>query len=305
MSELDPRVNAFRPDLADARLRGQVQAKRFVQPALMRVADSRLAMFAAPEKMAAMSSELRAGELVDVFERRDGLAWVQNRSDQYVGYVAANGLSETLADTAWRIVSPLAYIHPEPDIKTIPQDMVPFPARVAVTKFFPEGWAQLSTGGFVSDRHLEPATQRHSDYVFTAGRLLNAPYLWGGRTAQGIDCSGLVQVALELAGIECPRDSDQQRQAFGAPPPANWSDYPFTRGDIVFFKGHVGMMADATHLLHANSHHMKVTSEPLADVVARGQTILAIGDGAAIRRAMQPERSTQAGKTGRPPSPDL
>lgn len=305
MSELDHRVNAYRPDLADARLRGQVQAKRFVQPALMRVADSRLAMFGAPGNTATMSSELRAGELVDVFERKDGLAWVQNRSDQYVGYVAAAGLSETLADTAWRIVSPLAYVHPEPDVKTVPQEMIPFPGRVAVAKFFPEGWAQLSTGGFVAGKHLEPATQRHDDYVFTAGRLLNAPYLWGGRTAQGIDCSGLVQVALELAGIECPRDSDQQRRAFGTPPPANWKDYPFTRGDLVFFNGHVGMMADATHLLHANSHHMKVTSEPLADVVARGQTILAIGDSASIRRTLQPERSPHSGAASRVPNRDI
>lgn len=277
-AELDRRIHAIRPDLADARLRGQVSAKRFVQPALMRVADGRLALFAAPGQTGSMASELRAGELVDVFERKDGLAWVQNHSDQYVGYVAASGLSETLANTAWRIACPLAYVYAEPNVKAVPLDMLPFPARVAVAEELPNGWARLTTGGYVFARLLEPAATRHVDYVFTAGRLLNAPYLWGGRTAQGVDCSGLVQLALELAGLECPRDSDQQRLAFGAPPPTDWTAYPYARGDLVFFPGHVGIMADTTHLVHANATHMKVTSELLADVVARGAEILAIGD---------------------------
>lgn len=281
---LDPRQHVFRPDLADIRLQGRVQAAHFVDGQMARVVSARLAMFAAPQQQSAMSSELRAGEFVDVYERANGIAWVQNRSDRYVGYVAEVGLAETIADPAWRINELLVYVFPEPTVKAVPIDALPFPARVAVAATLPNGWSRLTTGGYIASHLLETATTLHGDYVFTAGRLLHTPYLWGGRTAQGIDCSGLVQLALELAGIDCPRDSDQQRLAFGAPPPSDWANYPFARGDLVFFPGHVGLMADATHLVHANASHMAVTSEPLADVVRRGAEILAIGDGEAVRK---------------------
>ena len=280
---LDPRTHAFRPDLADIKLQGRVQAAHFTESLMARVASARLAMFAAPQPQSAMSSELRAGEFVDVFERANGIAWVQNRSDHYVGYVSESGLAETIADPAWRIKQLQVYVYPEPSVKTVPVDLLPFPARVAVAAQLPNGWARLVTGGYIQTNLLEPASILTADYVFTAGRLLNTPYLWGGRTAQGIDCSGLVQLALELAGIDCPRDSDQQRLQFGAPPPSDWGNYPFARGDIVFFPGHVGLMADMTHIVHANATHMAVTSEPLADVVTRGAEILAIADSEAVR----------------------
>ncbi len=281
---LDPRTNVFRPDLADIGLQGRVQAAHFVAGQMARVASARLAMFSTPQPQAAMSSELRAGEFVDVFERANGIAWVQNRSDRYVGYVAESGLAETIADPAWRISNLQVYVYPEPTVKAVPVDLLPFPARVAVAANLPNGWSRLVTGGYIHTGQLEPATVLCADYVFTAGRLLNVPYLWGGRTAQGIDCSGLVQLALELAGIDCPRDSDLQRIIFGAPPPSDWANYPYARGDLIFFPGHVGIMADTTHLVHANATHMRVTSEPLADVVRRGAEILAIADGDTVRR---------------------
>lgn len=286
---IDPRTHVFRPDLADIRLQGRVHAAHYVTGQMARVVSARLAMFSAahPQQsagQASMSSELRAGEFVDVYERANGIAWVQNRSDGYVGYVAESGLAETLADPAWRVNNLLVYVYPEPTVKSVPIDLLPFPARVAVAADLPNGWSRLTTGGYVYTQQLELAATLCADYVFTAGRLLNVPYLWGGRTAQGIDCSALVQMALELAGIDCPRDSDMQRLAFGVAPPSDWSNYPFARGDLVFFPGHVGIMADTTHLLHANASHMRVTSEPLIDVVARGAEILAIGDGDALRK---------------------
>ncbi len=116
------------------------------------------------------------------------------------------------------------------------------------------------------------------DYVFTAGRLLNVPYLWGGRTPKGIDCSGLVQLALEMAGIDCPRDSDQQREAFGKPLACHWRDVEWKRGDLVFFSGHVGIMTGTEQLIHASGHHMLVTAEPLIEAVnARGIEVEAAG----------------------------
>lgn len=269
LSGFDPRLNVFRPDLADESLVGQVAAVRYVRGEMARVAQSRLPMFGAPDLSGPMVSELRLGEFVDVFERSRSIAWVQNRSDRYVGYVAADGLVNTIADPAYRVANLFTNLYMEPDIKTTPVDMLPFPARVAVAELMPDGWARLSAGGFVCTAHLEPATAVHRDFVFTAGRLLNVPYLWGGRTALGVDCSGLVQLALELAGLDCPRDSDLQCAAFGVAPPSDWRNYPFARGDLVFFPGHVGMMADSTHVVNANSHHLRVASEPLVELAAR------------------------------------
>jgi cell wall-associated NlpC family hydrolase len=141
------------------------------------------------------------------------------------------------------------------------------------------GFRKLASGGYVFAKHAAPANDvLAEDYVFTAGRMLNTPYLWGGRTPRGIDCSGLVQLSLEIAGIECPRDSDQQQEAFGKPLPTHWRDMPWRRGDIVFFEpGHVGIMTSHDHIIHANAHHMLVTVEPVFDLVMRGVEIAAVG----------------------------
>lgn len=275
-SSLDPRTSVFRSDLADENLIGQVAAVQYVRGEMARVAQSRLPMFDASDLSGAMVSELRLGEFVDVFERQNGVAWIQNRSDHYVGYVAADGLVNTIANPAHRVANLSTYLYPEPDFKITPIDMLPFPARVAVADLMPDGWARLTTGGFVYGAHLEPATAQHQDFVFTAGRLLNVPYLWGGRTSFGVDCSGLVQMALELAGLDCPRDSDLQCAAFGVAPPSDWRNYPFARGDLVFFPGHVGMMADATHVVNANRHYLRVVSEPLTELAARYDHLTAI-----------------------------
>ena len=133
-------------------------------------------------------------------------------------------------------------------------------------------------GGFVFAGHIgRSADALTPDYVFTAGQLLGVPYLWGGRTPKGIDCSGLVQLVLEMAGVEAPRDSDQQREAIGQPLERYWRDVAWKRGDIVFFPGHVGIMTGGDHLIHATAHVMAVTVEPLIDVVTRGDEILAKG----------------------------
>ena len=142
-TSLDPRTHAFRPDLADIRLQGRVQAAHFVTGQMARVASARLAMFSTPQPQAAMSSELRVGEFVDVFERVNGIAWVQNRSDHYVGYVAEAGLAETIADPAWRIANLQAYVYPEPTVKAVPVDLLAFPGRVAVAANLPNGWSRL------------------------------------------------------------------------------------------------------------------------------------------------------------------
>jgi len=275
---LDRRLHAFRPDLADVSLRDQVKAERYVEPALFQCLRGCLPLLEEPHLNAKQVSQIRYGEFLDVFEQRDdGLAWIQNRTDRYVGYIPAEGaLGDKVAMLSNRVAALRTFIYPEPDIKSPPVDELTLGSYASITKQIGK-FLELANGGYVfSDHVMATEYTVMSDYAFTAGRLLHTPYLWGGRTPKGIDCSGLVQLALEMAGIDSPRDSDQQRLAFGKSLESHWRDRPWHRGDIVFFEGHVGIMADIDHIIHANAHTMDVTVEPLVDLVLRGNEIIAV-----------------------------
>ena len=276
---LDPRVNAYRPDMADIALAHMVESASFVEPALRQCVRGIMPLLESPSPDARQVSQIRYGEFVDVFEfRNDGFAWVQNRTDRYVGYLPSPELLiDEIADRSHRIVVLTTFLYPEPDLKTPPMDELTLGSYVRVGGMDGD-FLRLATGGYVFAKHVATTTDSMvADYVFTAGRLLHVPYLWGGRTPRGLDCSGLVQLALEMAGHDCLRDSDQQREAFGRSLECHWRDMPWRRGDLVFFPGHVGLMTGADHILHANAFAMQVTVEPLADLVARGHAILAWG----------------------------
>jgi cell wall-associated NlpC family hydrolase len=276
---LDPRTNAFRPDLADIALSGQITATRFVVPDLRQCVRGVLPLLAEPKPSSHMISQIRYGEFLDVFEDGFGdFAWVQNRTDRYVGYIPAHEVfSQQVADLSNRVAVLRTFIYPEPDIKTPPLDELTLGSYVTVVE--QEGkFRKLADGGYIFADHIMPANIiGTADYVFTAGRLLNLPYLWGGRTSIGVDCSGLVQLALDFAGIDAPRDSDQQCEVFGQPLKAHWRDTSWQRGDLVFFPGHVGIMTNGDHMIHASAFDMKVVVEPLYDIVMRGNEVLAMG----------------------------
>ena len=278
---LDPRTHAFRPDLADLTLRDQVKADNYVEPVMRQCLRGVLPLLSAPRLDAPMISQVRYGEFLDVFEtREDGFAWVQNRSDRYVGYLSVETpLGDKIAMRSNRVTVLRTFVYAEPNVKTQPIDELTLGSYVSING--QQGrFLELLSGGFVFAGHVA-ATEftQTADYVFTAGRLLHTPYLWGGRTPKGIDCSGLVQLALEMADIEAPRDSDQQGEAFGQPLIGHWRDRAWQRGELVFFPGHVGIMTDATCIIHANeSQTMSVTVEPLADLVGRGNEIIAVGN---------------------------
>lgn len=279
-SSLDPRVNAYRPDLADLTLKNIVKADRYVEPVIRQSTRGLLPMLESPNMAARQTSQILYGEFLDVFEvRPDGFAWVQNRADRYVGYIPADddALSEEIAALSYRIGVLHTFVYPEPDLKSPPMDELTYGSYVRLGES-KNGFNKLASGGYVFNKHIMSSQDvETSDYVFTAGRLLNVPYLWGGRTPKGIDCSGLVQLALGLAGIEAPRDSDQQSEAFGQPLLDHWRDCAWTRGDLVFFPGHVGIMTNISDIIHASSFDMKVVVEPLYDVVMRGNEVLASG----------------------------
>ncbi len=264
---LDPRRNAFRPDLADARLEGRVAAARFVPGTRREIVAPATALRRHPARDAPLESEALAGEAATVFETRaDGWSWVQLARDRHVGYAETAALAPPGASPTHRLCVPRSHVYPAPDIKAPPVAWLPLGARVAATAE-DERFLKLARGGFVIFRHMVPLdAPPEADFVSVAEAFLGVPYLWGGKTGLGADCSGLVQVALDAAGIAAPRDSDMQQAELGTAVAARAA---LRRGDLVFWKGHVGVMRDAETLLHANGHHMQVASEPFAAAVAR------------------------------------
>ena len=204
---------------------------------------------------------------VKVFAEEEGWAWVQLERDGYVGYVNANALSGNIMAPTHRVAVPSTFMYPEPSLKTQPAVLLTLNAQVTVTGG-DEKFSRLSNGRFVFTPHLKPAQSYEADFVAVAEMFRHVPYYWGGKSVQGLDCSGLVQVALEACGRPALRDSDMQENSLGQKLMVNDLD-GLRRGDLVFWDGHVGIMTDAATLLHANGHHMMVVAEPLKEAVDR------------------------------------
>lgn len=275
---LDPRRNAFRPDLADARLRGIVIAERYVEGAARVVCVPSIDLHGKPKVDEPATTEALYGEDVLVFEETKDWAWVQLKADGYVGYMAREALAAPRMVHTHRVETLWGLGFKAPDIKSPLRMVLPMGARVTGV---PEGeFLKLAEGFFMPRQHAVPAGAAASkDFVATAERLLGAPYRWGGRTALGIDCSGLIQMALLAAGIPAPRDSGMQAEELGFGLDTT-NPGPLRRGDLVCWRGHIGIMSGPEHLIHANAHHMAVVQEPLADAIgrslARGSPMTAI-----------------------------
>ena len=266
MPDLDRRLNAFRDDLADVRLKGKVSAARFVEGTIRRVARgvAPLRKEAAPGTQ--LVSELLLGERVRVFEETDGVAWVQNETDGYVGYTDGAALDDEPRTPTHAVSAIHTCLYPEPVIRAPNIGYLPMCAEVAVvgTK---GRYAELATGGWVPLLHLAEIGAAESDPVAVAERLTGAPYVWGGRTSLGLDCSALVQLALARCGVKALRDSDMQERSLGRPVAFDGVPSALRRGDIVFWKGHVGIFVAPERFLHANARDMAVAYAPFAEVV--------------------------------------
>jgi cell wall-associated NlpC family hydrolase len=259
----DRRITPVRADLADEKLRGQVEAARFSAGTPQRVVSPFTALHRHPAPDAPVDTQAIWGESVTVYDEHEGWAWVQLRDDGYVGYVRSADLGAPGAEPTHRVSAVRTFIYPGPNLKLPHDTWLSLNAKVAVTGI--EGdYARLATGGFVYAPHLAALGTFENDYTAVAERLLHTPYLWGGKTSLGLDCSGLAQTALAAAGIPAPRDSDMQEQQLGTSVAVTPDLDGLRRGDLVFWKGHVGLMLDATRLIHATGHTMTVTIEPLA-----------------------------------------
>lgn len=265
----DPRLTPARGDIAARHLCGIVAAERYVDGRVFEVRDPSAPLRRHPAPDAPLDTEALLGERVTVYETTDeGWAWGQLASDFYVGWLPANALGPPGAELTHKVEALRTFVFPGPSIKLPPLASLSLGSRLAIVS--EQGpLAKIASGGYVPARHLAPIERMEADPITVAERFVGVPYLWGGKTSLGIDCSGLVQISLNACGLACPRDSDMQEAALGARiDPALFLAAP-RRGDLVFWPGHVAMARDGATLVHANAHHMAVAIEPIAEAIAR------------------------------------
>ncbi len=268
MTKLDPRINAFRDDLAANYLQDIVRAPRYVAGEPRQIAAPAAAVRATPKFDAPVTTEALMGEMVTLYDVRDGWGWVQLQDDRYVGYMTLDGLSALVEPCTHRVSARLTYLYPAPDMKRPPITKLSFSTAVTLMGR-PEGrFFELSRGGYIFADHLVGIRERAKDYVRVAERFVGAPYLWGGKTTLGIDCSALVQISMNAAGASCPRDSDMQASGAGEAIDPKHLD-TVQRGDLLFWQGHVAIAQSGDWLLHASGHHMEVVVEPIRRAIER------------------------------------
>ena len=281
----DPRRHAYREDLADKRLEGQVEAAHFAPGVTRQVIRPAVPVRRRPDYTASFDTELLFGEAVTLYDVEEGWAWVQALRDGYVGYMPAEALTSEVSPPTHRVHAPGTFVYPMPDMKTPPLMHLSLNSQLNIAETG-EKFCRLASGGFVVARHISARGRHARDFVEVAEQMIGTPYLWGGRTRIGLDCSGIVQLSLEAAGIAAPRDSDMQQAELGEHIPVPGDLEGLLRGDLIFWPGHVGIMTDGIMLLHANAHHMAVVMETLpeaADRIARSGSPIA-----AIKRIIKP-----------------
>ena len=275
----DPRLTPARPEVAAKYLEGKVKAARFVEGEVFEVTQAIAPLRRLPASDAEQLTQALRGEPVTIYDRNgEGFAWGQLHSDGYVGWLPESALARASAKPTHKVTALTTLAFPGPSIKLPPVASLPMGARLNIAR--EDGmFAITPEGQHLPRRHLAPLDAHSPDFVAVAERFAGTPYLWGGKSAFGIDCSVLVQVALTAAGTGCPRDSDMQCDGLGRELSATES-WHLQRGDLIFWKGHVAIVRDGESLVHANAHHMATVIENTRDAMARikaaGNEVIAI-----------------------------
>lgn len=271
MNALDPRLNAFRPDLADFRLEGRVEAAHYVEAKRAEVMAACVDVRRAPDAASGLDTQFLLGERVRVYESKNGWSWVQSERDRYVGYMRGADLGPGHLKPTHEIVAPRTFAYREPDMKTPAVRALSMGSRFSVAGMAETrglDYVVTDAGEAIVAKHVRLIAPRAEDYVAWAEKLLGAPYLWGGTSAFGVDCSGLVSLSMRMAGHDVLRDTPMQESSIGAA--LDRKRTGLKRGDLVFWKGHVAIVADdGRTILHASGHTMDVALEPLNAAIER------------------------------------
>jgi hypothetical protein len=271
MTPFDPRITPARPDLAAKHLEGKVQAARFVEGTLLEVVAPQAPVRREPRPDGLLDTEALKGERVMVYEHnQEGWSWGQLLDDGHVGWIPTDALSAPAAEPTHRVKALRTLVFPGPSFKLPPTEALSLGCRLSIAHV--DGpFAVSTTGGFVPLIQLAACDTTEADFVGVAERFLGVPYLWGGKTSFGLDCSALVQLSLTACGRQCLRDSDMQQETLGSPIKPEADLRNLMRGDFLFWRGHVGIARDNVTLIHANGHHMATAIESIADAVARNR----------------------------------
>ena len=275
----DPRLTPARGDLAAKYLEGKVKAKRFVEGEEFEISEAIAPLRCAPSPDAELATQALKGERAMIYDRNgEGWAWGQLNSDGYVGWLPDRALVKPAGKPTHKITGLRTFAFPGPSIKLPPADTLVMGTLVTVLR--EEGsFAVTREGWYLPRRHVGLIDSHVPDFVAVAEQYVGTPYLWGGKSSLGIDCSGLVQVSLNAAGTGCPRDSDMQQDGLGRALDQRAAT-KLKRGDLIFWKGHVAIVRDADTIVHANAYHMATviegTREALARIRAAGSEIASI-----------------------------
>lgn len=259
-------LTPFRPDMAANYLKGTLSASCYFAGIKMQVLQGVTPLRKEPDQNSEQLSQVLFGSHFMVYEKKHGWAWGQSLDDYYVGYVPLAALDEDIVTPTHRVKNLSTNLYEEPSGRSKSIQGIPFNSTLKVEQLSGDGHFVKTPVGWVPFGHITQIEAEVS-YVSVAEMFITCPYLWGGKTLLGIDCSGLVQVALTAYGIKCPRDTGMQFDVLGAQPYDD--EVMLTRGDIIFFPGHVGIMTDEHNIIHANAHHMATVNEPLAHVIDR------------------------------------